>query len=181
MKSPPAGTMELGQWTVTRDAVAAYLGATSDRDETYDELEAAPPLAIAAWALGALLEKLSLPTGAIHASQELEWSRPARMLERLHCTALPGQPTQRGELQFITVSFAVHGAHGDTVLRGKSTVIVQTEVQWPYYLEVRLRWDDDDDGDSNMMTMMTMATVAAKTRAIRRFLQQLDIVSICAA
>ena len=127
MKSPPAGTMELGQWTVTREAVAAYIEATSDLDEPYGELGAAPPLAIAAWALGVLLEKLSLPPGAIHASQELEWSRPARMAERLHCTALPGNPTQRGELQFITVSFAVHGAQGDTILSGKSIVIAQAE------------------------------------------------------
>jgi hypothetical protein len=57
---------------LTSERIAAYLSAVGDANVIYRERGLAPPLAVAAIALGALLEQIELPAGSLHASQEVE-------------------------------------------------------------------------------------------------------------
>lgn len=122
-----AGVLELGQWSVSHTSVDAYLSATHDGLNIYNESQTAPPLALAAWALAAMLQKLNLPAGAIHGGQEVQCYRAIRIGEEVRCSAKIPKPTQRGNYQFVTVQFEITGTAGDTALTGKTTVILPIE------------------------------------------------------
>ena len=73
------------------ESVRRYLDSVGDSLPTYSERGLAPPLAVAAYALGSLLEKLALPPGAIHSLQEIETLAPITFGQRLRGSArFPG-------------------------------------------------------------------------------------------
>ncbi len=117
------GTLDLGRWTVDRRFLESYLGATSDASTVFHELEAVPPLALAARAIGALLEKLALPAGTVHAAQELECKRLVRLGDEVTCVANLSRPSKRGDWHFISVSFTMSGKDGQVLVGAKSTVL----------------------------------------------------------
>ena len=115
--------LDLGECLVTEDRVRRYLEAVGDEHRVYFDHSLAPPVAMTAWALGAILDKLALPDGAIHSSQELETLREARFPGAYRITADLGKPRQRGNLVFLTVSYSLADIEGRLVQRGKSTVL----------------------------------------------------------
>ena len=112
----------LGPWAITEDWVQQYLKAVGDTSSLYFETGLAPPLALAAYAVGALLEKLKLPPGTIHMFQEVETIAPISFGEVISGAAHLGRPQLMGGRQFISVTFALVNARGQTVLAGASTV-----------------------------------------------------------
>jgi hypothetical protein len=62
------------KFVITRGISRAYRAATGDtQDQAYaDSGDAVPPLALAALALGSLLEQVSLPEGSLHASESVK-------------------------------------------------------------------------------------------------------------
>lgn len=56
---------------LTAQNIARYLDAVEDANELYLERSLAPPLAVATLALGALLDFVELPAGALHTGQEV--------------------------------------------------------------------------------------------------------------
>ena len=115
--------LDLGECLVTEDRVRRYLEAVEDQQRVYFDHSLIPPVAMTAWALGAILDKLALPDGAIHSSQELETLGGARFPGVYGITVDPGKPRQRGNLVFLTVSYSLVDAEGRIVQRGKSTVL----------------------------------------------------------
>ncbi|MCI0798243.1 MAG: MaoC family dehydratase N-terminal domain-containing protein [Chloroflexi bacterium] len=116
--------LELGTWTVTEDAVRQYLEAVGDTQPAYFDCKLAPPVALAAWTLGALLKKLALPSGAIHSLQELESCGGVHFGEEVRATAYPGRPRRRGNLEFLTTGYTLRNRNGEQLLTGKSTVLI---------------------------------------------------------
>ena len=116
-------TIDLGSWSLTEESVREYLDATGDDLGIYSESGLAPPLALCAYALGVMLEKLSLPPGTIHSIQEMEVLAPVTVGESLQGAAVPERPRSRGGLRFLTVSYTVTNHSGDTVQTGKTTVL----------------------------------------------------------
>ncbi len=123
--SPEVGhtDLELGTWTVTEDAVRQYLGAVGDAQPDYFDGKLAPPVALAAWTLGALLQKLALPSGAKHSLQERESCGGVPFGEEVRATAHPGRPRRRGNLEFLTTGYTLRNSIGEKLLTGKSTVL----------------------------------------------------------
>ena len=124
--SPRVGNtdLELGTWTVTEDVVRQYLEAVGDTQPAYFDCKLAPPVALAAWTLGALLKKLALPSGAIHSLQELESCGGVHFGEEVRATAYPGRPRRRGNLEFLTTGYTLRNRNGEQLLTGKSTVLI---------------------------------------------------------
>ena len=116
--------LDLGVWTVTEDKVRQYLDAVGDEQPTYFDLAMAPPLALSAWSLGALLEQLALPPGAIHSLQELETYRGVRFGEEIRASAHVAKPRQRGNMRILSVGYTLSDSAGQQVQSGKSTVLV---------------------------------------------------------
>ncbi len=115
--------IDLGSWTLTEKSVREYLDAVGDDLIVYSDAGMAPPLALCAWALGAMLEKLSLPAGTIHSIQEMEAVAGVAVGEVVHGEAAPERPRSRGGLRFMTVGYTLENRAGDVVQRGKTTVL----------------------------------------------------------
>jgi len=114
----------LGPWIVTEECVRQYLDAVGDASSLYLETRLVPPLALAAYALGSLLEKLDLPPGTIHIIQEVETCGPISFGEVISGTARLGPSKRMGGRQFISVTFALANGRGQKVLNGATTVSV---------------------------------------------------------
>jgi 3-hydroxybutyryl-CoA dehydratase len=116
--------LDLDPWELTHDWVQEYLTAVGDSSPVYRETGLAPPLALAARTLGQLLDKLSLPAGAIHSLQELETLGPARPGQQVRGLASLERPRRQGSLEFRTVAYQLRDGGGRPLLRGKSTVLI---------------------------------------------------------
>ena len=123
-EAPQSATIELGTWQPNRLSVSQYLSAVGDTQPVYFDQNLVPPLTLAAWALGALLEKMSLPSGAIHSLQELEQLAPVAFDSIVRATATLERPRRRGNLEFITAAIQMTDAAGQVVQTGKTTVLV---------------------------------------------------------
>jgi hypothetical protein len=75
--------------------VRAYLDAAGDQLDLYDRLGVVPPLAIAAFALGALLEEVTLPEGTLHISENLVFSKAVPIGASVDCRARLAQRSVR--------------------------------------------------------------------------------------
>ena len=120
----PGEDFDLGRWVVDGGEMRQYLEAVGDSSSIYQELDVVPPMALAARALGALVSKLALPSGTIHASQELSCHRTVRTLEEVSCTARLSRPMTRAGRTLVAVEFTLHDSLGEPVMSGKSTVLV---------------------------------------------------------
>ena len=120
--------IELGEWQITDDWLKNYLISVSDTGVEYTRSGMVPPVAISSLVIGALLEKLGLPSGTIHSLQEIETICPALIGDLLRASAVIGQSRQRGNLKFVTVDYSVNNAAGEEVQVGRSTVLVPHEV-----------------------------------------------------
>ena len=116
--------VDLGSWEVTEDYVRDYLAAVSDGIPAYFQHGLVPPVALAARALGSLLERLDLPAGAVHSLQEIETLEPVSFPQKLTGTASISPRRRRGGLEFIAAGFTLKDGGGREVLAGKSTVLV---------------------------------------------------------
>lgn len=116
--------IELGSWIVTEDMVRRYLSAVGDANQEYYTHRLVPPLALAAYALGALLQRLGLPPGAIHSLQEVDTVQAVGFGEEINSTARIERPRKRGNLEFVSASYFLENSTGERVQSGKSTVLI---------------------------------------------------------
>jgi acyl dehydratase len=117
-------TIDLGTRQVSRELVQDYLKAVGDSLAVYFEQNLVPPLALSAYALWALLEKMSLPSGAIHSLQEIEQLVPVALDSQITGVATLEKPRRRGNLEFITATLTLTDDQGRIVQTGKTTVLV---------------------------------------------------------
>ena len=113
----PPSTFELSpQWV--RDYVAAV------EDEAIDALDGGlvPPMAVAALAVRSLLDSASLPPGAVHLAQELDFLRPVQVGERLSASARIASRGERQGWVLMGIDLAVEGGDRGPVMKGRATV-----------------------------------------------------------
>lgn len=122
--TPLESEIQLGSWTVTEDSIRQYLAAVGDSHQAYFEHHLVPPLALSAYALGALLKRLALPPGAIHSLQEVATVQPVAFGEHITAVAQLERPRQRGGLEFTTANYVLTNSAGAQVQTGKTTVLV---------------------------------------------------------
>ena len=82
-------------FTINAEQACAYRAAAGDSLHLYDDAGVVPPLAVAALALGALLEHVSLPPGTLHAGESLSFKAPVPAGAALECRATLAQRSQR--------------------------------------------------------------------------------------
>ena len=166
--------LDLGGWKVSDEFVGDYLRAVGDGLPTYFRHRLVPPVALAARALGSLLEKLELPPGAIHSLQEIETIEPVPFGEEITGTAIVGPTKRRGGMEFITVGLTLKNREGCSTLGSKSTVIVVDQSSVPL-LPGGGRADGEcdrpsaearrgDDGDAEAMALPTVVRTITQER-----------------
>jgi hypothetical protein len=101
--------------------VRAYSQATGDALD-YAAAGAVPPLAIAAFALGALLQQVSLPPGTLHASESTAFRAPVAPGAQLQCRARLTQRSQRGGWIVSVLDSEISQA-GNVCVTARATVL----------------------------------------------------------
>ncbi|MFQ6029633.1 MAG: hypothetical protein ACE5Q6_19320 [Dehalococcoidia bacterium] len=104
--------------------MSEYLRAVGDALPVYSEQDLVPPLTLSAYALGALLEKMALPSGAIHSLHEIEHLAPVAFDSSISGVAILERPRRRGNLEFITAAIRLTEGEERIVQTGKTTVLV---------------------------------------------------------
>ena len=107
---------------LTNDDVRGYLDAVADENAVYGMTGLAPPLAVAARALGALLEVLELPDGTLHAGQEVEVHGGVPIDGDLSLSGRIAQRSQRAGMVVCVLEFEVR-LNGESALIGRTTVL----------------------------------------------------------
>jgi len=110
---------------LTADYVSQYLDAVEDASAVYRERGLAPPLAAAARGLGALLEVLDLPDGALHVGQEVAVRAGLPIGATLTLAGRVAERAERAGLIISVIEFELTPAGSDVAaLTGRTTVAV---------------------------------------------------------
>lgn len=120
--------ISLGSWDVTSEAVHEYLSAVGDNLPLYTDLECAPPIMLAARVVALLLERLSLPNGAIHSLQDIETTNMLPVGATVSATASMEPIRERGGMRFLTVNYTVsEETTGSDLMNGRTTVLLPAD------------------------------------------------------
>lgn len=109
-------------FTLEPDRVRAYLAASGDGLPLYEADAVAPPLAIAAFALGALLEVVSLPEGTLHISESLTYSAAVPIGATVQCSGKLAQRSVRAGM-VVSVLETVISHEGSAAVTARATVM----------------------------------------------------------
>ena len=104
--------------------VSTYLKAVEETSRLYQTTELVPPMAVAARAMAALSEGISLPSGIIHVSQELEFIDTVCVGDTIICNAKVLRKHERGGLHLMTVGLDVFNQNQKKVLVGKTSFVL---------------------------------------------------------
>ena len=113
--------------SVSAAEARAYLDATGEAAERWTD--AVPPLAQGAFILGALMEQMALPAGALHTGQEFAFLRAVAPGEPLEARIAVAQHSERRGSLIVAFDLELRGADGEPVLRGRSTVIAPARAE----------------------------------------------------
>ena len=112
------------RFEATSEDVSRYLDAVQDANGLYLERGLAPPLAVAARALGALLEVMELPAGTLHTGQEVAARAGVPIGAALTLAGRIAQRSERAGLIISVIEFQVTPVGSDTpALTGRTTVM----------------------------------------------------------
>ena len=119
----PAGhVFEPVTFVVKPERARAYREAVGDALTYYDDVRITPPLALAAFALGALLETVSLPDGTLHVNESVNFLAPVSPGSTVECRARLVQRSQRaGFIVSVLESEVLHD--GAPALTARATVM----------------------------------------------------------
>ncbi len=109
--------------------VRAYLDATGEPHEHWTE--AAPPLAVGALVLAALVDLMPLPEGTVHIGQEFQFLRAVTPGEPLEARLRVAQRSERGGAVVLALDLELYTGGGEAVLRGRATVVAPARVATP--------------------------------------------------
>ncbi len=113
---------------LTREYLDAYVSATRDTSTVYHEAGLAPPLAVAARALGALLAVVELPSGSLHTGQEIEMRAGVPTSAKLTLSGRIAQRSKRAGLIITVLQFDVTvDNETEPALTGRTTVLMPQE------------------------------------------------------
>ncbi len=114
---------------VDAHTVAKYVGAVDDATaHPGGPGEAkAPPMAVAALGLRGVLDDLGIPSGALHAGQELRFSGPVDVDASLKCRATVARNSVRRSSRFVDIALSVVDEDEIEVMSGTTTLIMPGE------------------------------------------------------
>ncbi len=115
-------SFETVTFTVDAERARAYRDAVGDVLPLYDENGLVPPLALAAFALGVLLESVRLPDGSLHINESVSFLKPVPAGAEVECRATLVQRSLRaGFVVSVIESEVLHD--GTPALMARATVM----------------------------------------------------------
>jgi len=105
---PPAS------YNLDAEIISKYLEAVEESSSLYwraDNPRAltglVPPMAITTYAMTMLLQRLSLPAGSIHVTQEIEFLKVIEVGTRITCQAKVSQKWKRSKFHLLTIDLTI--------------------------------------------------------------------------
>ena len=111
-------------FSIDGESVDKYLNAVEGSKDIYEKNRTVPPMSIAALAMTAMAEGLSMPPGAIHVSQEITFSDPVMINENLTSYARVNRIVKRAKLHMLSIGINVVNDKKITVLEGETSFIL---------------------------------------------------------
>lgn len=149
---------DVNPWRVTGEAVREYLQAVGDESPLYAETGLVPPVALAAYALGNMLEELSIPPGAIHSRQEVETLEPVGIGQDLVTSVRVSRRARRRGLEFMTAGYAIQNDRHEDLSMGQSTILVPGLSSIPVPIQedppVNSRMGESNHGESCLPSLV---------------------------
>lgn len=115
--------------TISSDTVNLYTKAIGG-GESPDYGDSQAPLILVAVALTKLIDELGLFSGGlqtIHAGQEVSWTRPVKIGEKIDARGKLSGNSVRGNNRFVTVKVSYNDETRTKVGSSSTTIIVNTE------------------------------------------------------
>ena len=125
---PVGHTFDPITFIVDAETSRAYRDATGDALPLYDQHGAVPPLAVAALALGALMEVIALPDGTLHGNESLQAHAIVPVGAALTCLPTVTRNSTRQGMVFTTFEFVVSN-QGEPAITARATVLYPAEAQ----------------------------------------------------
>ena len=114
---------------LTARDLSLYLDAVEDSNSLYQNSGLAPPLAVAARALGGLLGLMELPAATLHTGQEVIARGGIPIGETLTLAGRIAQRSERAGMVISIIEFDVTPSGGETpALTGRTTVMMPGNV-----------------------------------------------------
>ncbi len=104
--------------------VAAYLRAVDDTTTLYRNTNLVPPMALVALAMAALSKSISLPEGAIHVSQELEFLDTVSPKDTITSSARVSRKQKSGRFHLLTIELHLRSQNNVEVLSAQTEFIL---------------------------------------------------------
>ena len=105
-------------------SVLEYLDAVEGDKRIYEKGNIVPPMSIAALAMTAMSAKLSIPPGAIHVSQDLQFLIPVAFNESVTSYTRVNGIIHRGKFHMITIGINVLNKENTPVLNGETSFLL---------------------------------------------------------
>lgn len=113
-----------GSCKLDRPIVSKYIKAVEETSGLYQDTELVPPMAVAAFAMAALSEGMSLPMGTLHVSQGIEFTGSVSIGDNITTYARVTRKQDRGKLHLLTIDLDVFNQRQKAVLSGKTSFLL---------------------------------------------------------
>ena len=101
-----------------------YLDAVDGDKSIYKKDNIVPPMSIAALAMTAMAERLSMPPGAVHVSQDIQFLGMVRIDEELTSFARVNRIVNRGKIHMLSIGINVINEKNISVLAAETSFIL---------------------------------------------------------
>jgi acyl dehydratase len=103
--------------------VGAYTKAVGDTNTIYEK-GYVPPMMVAALAMAAMSEQMSLPGGSIHVSQQFSFSNIVHPGDKLTSQAQVKRNIERSKMHMLTIGIDITNQKKETVVSGETGFIL---------------------------------------------------------
>ena len=111
-------------FSIDAESVDKYLNAVDGNKGIYEKNKTVPPMSVAALAMTAMAEGLSMPPGAVHVSQDIQFLSPVNINENLISYARVNRIVKRGKLHMLSIGINVVKDKNISVLGGETSFIL---------------------------------------------------------
>jgi acyl dehydratase len=99
--------------------VSLYLEAVGESAELFRKESLVPPMAVTALAMAALSQGVSMPSGTIHVSQELDFLNLVKVGDTVTCYSKVSRKLERGGMRLMNTDITVLNQDQEKVLTGR--------------------------------------------------------------
>ena len=123
-KLPTGHSLAAMEHRITKEMVVAYLNAVGDHSPVYKNGGWVPPTAVIALTVRFILETLGLPSGTLHASQEIEMCKPVPTDSNVIYEVKVTQNAIRHPWRFLVLDVMAREKGGPTFMQSRCTLLV---------------------------------------------------------